>query len=214
MPIGSIIGGLIGQGGAQAAGSAYGAAAQNADNIRLESRATYSPWLASGFNAQDTISQLLGLGHFVGNGAQGWSQDSTNWQGDQNNAFAKFRASPDYNFRFNEGQRALDRSAASKGMLLSGAQTKASQEYGGNLASGEYNNWFNKLSGMGGQGLQAAGGIANSNLNALGIQNQDLMKQASSYSDAANALASGIGKGVQNLGSIVGFNPYGMFGNI
>lgn len=216
MPIGSIVGGLIGQGGANAAAGAYGQAGQNADFIRRQNEAKLSPWWQSGYEAQNVLSGLLGLGHFVqdGQGYGGVRLDNGNWQGDQGNAFSRFKESPDYQFRFDEGQRALDRSAASKGMLLSGAQNKASQEYGGNLASQEYNNWFNKLAGMGGQGLSAANGTVASNLQSTQMQNNALAGQASSYQNAANALASGIGKGMENLAGIASFNPYNIFGNI
>lgn len=216
MPIGSIIGGLIGQGGANAAAGAYGQAGQNADFIRRQNQALLSPWFTSGVGAQDLVSQLLGLGHYVsdGQGYGGLRLDNSNWQGDQKNAFSRFQASPDYQFRLSEGTRALDRSAASRGNLLSGAQTKAVQAYGGNLASGEYNNWFNKLAGVGGQGQQAAGAEVNSNINALGAQNAALAGQANSYQNAANALASGINNGINSLGTIIGAtNPWGIIQN-
>ncbi len=209
MPIGSIVGGLIGQGGANAAAGAFGQAGQNADFIRRQNEAKLSPWWQSGYEAQNVLSGLLGLGHFVqdGQGYGGVRLNNGNWQGDQANAFSRFKESPDYQFRFDEGQRALDRSAASKGMLLSGAQNKASQEYGGNLASQEYNNWFNKLAGMGGQGLSAANATVGSNLNTLAQGNAALGGQANAYQSGANALASGIGSAVNSAASL-----FGMFG--
>ncbi len=56
----------------------------------------------------------MGLGSYVpdGQGYGGVRLDDSNWQGDQENAFARFRASPDYNFRLQQGQKALDQSAA------------------------------------------------------------------------------------------------------
>lgn len=49
-----------------------------------------------------------------------------------------------YQFRLQEGVDALDASAASRGMVQSGAQQKAITEYGQNLASEEYTNAYNK----------------------------------------------------------------------
>lgn len=220
MPAGSILSGIIGAGGASQAGSAAAAAGaksyEEAQKWAQQLRYWNSPWIESGKSGLSTADALLGLGGLVWDGKS--YQNSQTPQADQANALAKFKTSPDYQFRFQEGLNALDRSAASKGMLLSGAQTRRAQEYGGGLASGEYNNYFNKLMGMSGAGQQAEAttqglgtNIVGQGLNAL---TQGNMAQASSYSNAANALASGISKGVSNLGSIVSFNPYGMFGNI
>lgn len=217
MPIGSIIGGLIGKGGSDQAAQVYEQAARQADFIRHQNQAQLSPWFQSGQDANNVISGLLGLGHYVsdGQGYGGLKLDARNWQGDQQNAFSKFQASPDYNFRLNEGIRSLDRSAASKGMLLSGAQTKGVQQYGSGLASGEYGNWFNRLNGVAGTGLAAAQSENNSNLSATQLQNQALAGQASAYQSSANALASGIGGAFNSLGSILGMaGGFGGLGNI
>lgn len=224
MPIASLLGGVIGQQGALQAGAASGAAGdkayQNATDWAKQLRAFASPWIGSGMGANDEIAQLLSLGHLTqtGDTYHDWQLDQGNRAGDQANAFSRFKVSPDYNFRLSEGLKALDRSAASKGGLFSGAQIKGAQQYGGDLASGEFNNYFNKLAGVSGQGLNAtnASSGAGAGIVGGGINNQFAggMGQASAYSNAANALASGIGKGAQNLASIVGYNPWGMFGNV
>lgn len=51
---------------------------------------------------------------------------------------------PSYQFRLQEGIDALDASAASRGMVQSGAQQKAITDYGQNLASTEYSNAYNR----------------------------------------------------------------------
>lgn len=58
---------------------------------------------------------------------------------------AKLEATPGYQFRFNQGMKAIDRSAAAKGNLLSGNTLAAAQEFGQGLASQEYNNRINQL---------------------------------------------------------------------
>jgi hypothetical protein len=55
-----------------------------------------------------------------------------------------FQADPGYAFRLSEGMKALDRTAASRGGLLSGATLKGAQRYGSDLASQEYQNAFNR----------------------------------------------------------------------
>jgi len=57
---------------------------------------------------------------------------------------ADFQADPGYAFRLSEGMKALDRTAASRGGLLSGATLKGAQRYGSDLASQEYQNAFNR----------------------------------------------------------------------
>ena len=56
-----------------------------------------------------------------------------------------FQADPGYAFRLSEGMKALDRTAASRGGLLSGATLKEAQRYGSDLASQEYGNAYNRF---------------------------------------------------------------------
>lgn len=87
---------------------------------------------------------------------------------------AQFQAEPGYGFRLSEGMKALERGAAARGGLLSGAQMKGIQRYGQDLASQEYQNAFNRyqaerqarlgplqsLAGVGQTATQALGGAA------------------------------------------------------
>jgi hypothetical protein len=54
----------------------------------------------------------------------------------------QFQQDPGYGFRLSEGMKALERSAAARGGLMSGAQMKGIQRFGQNLASEEYQNAF------------------------------------------------------------------------
>jgi hypothetical protein len=58
---------------------------------------------------------------------------------------ADFQADPGYAFRLSEGMKALDRTAASRGGLLSGATLKGAQRFGSDLASQEYGNAYNRF---------------------------------------------------------------------
>ena len=55
-----------------------------------------------------------------------------------------FLNSPQYQFLQKQGQQALDRSAAARGMGYSGAQMKAVQQFGQDLASQQYDNEYNR----------------------------------------------------------------------
>jgi hypothetical protein len=57
---------------------------------------------------------------------------------------AALQGDPGYQFRVQQGTQALDRSAAARGMLLSGAQLKGLSQFNQGLASDELTNAFNR----------------------------------------------------------------------
>lgn len=63
---------------------------------------------------------------------------------------------PAYVRRLEQGQQALETSAAAKGLLRTGATLKGLTEYGQNLASEEYQNVYNRAKGEYQQGYQSA----------------------------------------------------------
>lgn len=83
-----------------------------------------------------------------------------------------------YKFRFNQGQQALERSAASKGMLNSGNTLAALADYGQGAASQEYGNEFNRLSSAVGQRNQYNLGRAGASNQELGLRQQGYENQA------------------------------------
>lgn len=125
---------------------------------------------------------------------------------------------PGYAFRMSEGMKALERSAAARGGLLSGAQMKGISRYGQDLASQEYQNAYNRalteynarvnreatgynrlasLAGIGqtatGQLTGAAGQLGSQiGSNIIGAGNAMAAGQVGS----ANAIASGVGQGL------------------
>jgi len=56
----------------------------------------------------------------------------------------QFQADPGYAFRLSEGQKALERSAAARGGLISGNALRAAQQYGQEMGSQEYMNAFKR----------------------------------------------------------------------
>lgn len=93
---------------------------------------------------------------------------------------------PSYGFRFGEGLKALERSAAAKGTLLGGGQLKALTRYGQGMASTEFQNIFDRNKDLASLGLNAVNNSAN-----LG----------SSYSGQLGNLASNTGN---QFGSLAG----------
>lgn len=208
MAIFSALSGMIAQQGAQAGGNmaanAANRAAQMQQNEATRARAALSPWTAAGGGAVNKITNLLGLGSLETNGGNynTYGLNTNNTREKQAAALADFQASPDYQFRMDEGTKALDRSATSRGLLRSGAQQKAITDFAGNLASGEYGNYLNNLFKLSGSGSEAASS-GNNTAGSLtqGAGNSILqggIARGSAYAAGANALASGISKGVEN----------------
>lgn len=219
MPIGSILGGLISQGGANAAGAAAGQGGQQALQMSQDQAnrdvARLSPWSGAGMGAEKELAALYGLGRLDPIGDQyntyGLYQTPADRTGEQQAALGRFQTSPGYNFRLQQGVNALDRSASARGMNFSGAQAKALDDYGQGQASSEYGNYVNALSGIAGQGQVAANNANNASnaamLPGMNAFSQGNLARASSFQTGANALASGIASGVNNAAAI---GAYGM----
>jgi hypothetical protein len=103
-------------------------------------------------------------------------------------------------------------------MTLSGAQTKGLNDYGQGMASSEYGNYFNRLMGVSGQGMTAAGGQNNAYNDAMkpGIaQNYGGQIQAGQdYMAGSNALAAGIKGAAQSAASLGTFGLSGGFSGL
>jgi hypothetical protein len=126
----------------------------------------------------------------------------------------QFQQDPGYQFRLNEGLKALDRQAAARGGLISGNAMKAASRYGQDYASNEYTNAFNRslaernaqlnpLQSLAGVGQSATNYVGNAAQNMGQAQNQTIQgignARASGYVGGANALTSA-------LGSYLGYN--------
>lgn len=165
-----------------------------------------APYREAGLTAQNRLMQYLGLSGAPGEAGYG------KYAGDFGEQ--AFQADPGYAFRLAEGNKALDRSAAARGGLLSGGAMRAAQEYGQKMGSQEYMNAFNRyqtsrtnalnpLLSLAGAGqtaantlTQAAGGLGGAlGENALQAGNA----RASGYMGSANALTRAIEQGQQTV---------------
>jgi hypothetical protein len=120
-----------------------------------------------------------------------------------NAAQLAFTQSPDYNFAFNQGMQALERSAAATGTLQSGGQSKAAIEFGQGLASEQYGNYFNRLLGLAQMGQNAAAGQATNSLSAANSQANTLEAQGTARASGTVGAANAITGGLSNIGSSV-----------
>ena len=120
----------------------------------------------------------------------------------------QFQEDPGYGFRLSEGMKALDRTAAARGGLLSGATLKGAQRYGQDLGSQEYQNAFNRYQierNAQLNPLQSLAGVGQTATNTLtGAAGQMGQNLATGYGNVANARASGYVGGTNALTSALG----------
>ena len=208
---GSIVSGLLGQRAASTAAEATErAAGQSADvqrqmferQIQLQ-----EPWRQAGMNALAQMqAERAGMPPAF-TGQVDLSQD------------------PGYAFRLSEGMKALERSAAARGSLLSGGTLKGIERFGQGLASQEYQNAYNRAltqynaavqrEAMGYNRLAALAGVGQTATSALASQAGQMgtnlgnlymgagqtagQARASGYLGAANTLSGALGTGLNYL---------------
>ena len=169
-----------------------GREAQAAQDRRYEDqKALQEPFRQAGLTAQEQIMQYLGIGgdkNAPGYGSLGKSFDEL-YGGD------KFQQDPGAQFRQAESLKALERSAAARGNLLSGGTMKGITRFSQDLASQEYQNAFNRYQVERAaklNPLQSLMGSGQSATNVMtGAAGQMGQNEASNLYNAGQARASG-----------------------
>ena len=183
---------VVGANASRSAAKTQAAAARDAAELQNEqfqqTRQDQMPWLKAG---EQALNKLIPM------------TDYTKFGMDQ------FTADPGYAFRLAEGQKALDRSAAARGGLISGGALKAAQRYGQDMGSQEYMNAFNRyqtersaaLNPL--QSLAGVGQTTATNLGTMGAANANAVgnyltggaaAQAAGQVGMANAFTGGLGQ--------------------
>lgn len=192
---GSLIGAASSLFGAHGAANAADSAARRASEAELEmyyqNRRDLAPYRRQGGRALDEISQL-----FLGG------------PNARREAMADFRTSPEYRFVREQGIEGLTNRASAAGGQLSGNALRGITQFSSGLASGEFNNYVNRLFGIAGLGSGAvntgvAAGQATGNTLANIYTNQGNAR-ASAYGAGAAGVNSAIQGGLQNWA----FNTY------
>lgn len=169
------------------------------------------PAVDAGNTARTRLLQLLGLS----------AGGADNGSAMKDFSAADFASDPGYQFRVDQGQQALERSAAARGGLMSGSALKDTARFSQGLASQDYqaafdrfqvnrSNKLNPLQSLTGSGQTAAGTLgaagqnfANSAGTALGnysaTAGQNITgagnARASGYVGTANAITNGLSQG-------------------
>lgn len=156
------------------------------ERIYNEQSGFFEPYRESGENALAAYNYEMGMG----------SRPSD---------YSGFQETPGFQFQMNQGQQAIDGSAAARGQVFSGATLKAQQQFGQGLANQEYGNYLNRLSGMAGAGQAAAGQQATAAGN-MGVSSGNAL---ASIGNAQAAGAIGMGNAVMGgINNLVGLNAY------
>lgn len=179
----AIAGGAMASSASKKAAKTQAASADRASQIQQENfeqtRKDLMPYKQAG---DTSLSQLMGQ-----MGANGYFNQTYTGQ--------DIYSDPSYQFRLQQGQDAIQSSAAAQGGLLSGSILKALQNYGQESASQEYGNAYNRfnadqtnrynrLSNLVGIGQNAAAQVGNA-----GAQTSQAI--ANNTMQGANALAAG-----------------------
>lgn len=197
-------------GGRQSASAARDAARIQADasnraisyqeQQQARARADQKPYLDAGQKAQFHIDYLQGrlpdgytkeeIENLV-NPTQAFGYLNTTYEDTGN-----YKDDPAYQRRLEEGQKAIERSAAARGGLLSGATTKRLNEFAQDMASDEYARAYNRF--VTDQtnlynSLAAQAGLGQKTANLLAVNDRAAANQVSDYTtQGANARASGV----------------------
>jgi type II secretory pathway pseudopilin PulG len=171
------------------------------------------PFRQAGLSAQNRLMDYLALSE--NKTAPGYGKYARDF------SLADYTADPGYGFRVSEGMKALERSAAARGGLLSGSTLKGITRFGQDTASEEYQNAFNRYqvnranqlnplqslisSGQtGANALTSAAGQTGAGMGSTymgmgaGLSNAAMAggaARASGYTGMANALTSGLSTG-------------------
>lgn len=162
----SLLGGAMSARGASQAADTQAAAADRSAALQKEmfdlQRAGQEPYRQAGLTGQNRLMELLGLGGDTG--AAGYGKYGRDF------GMSDFQADPGYAFRLGEGQKALERSAAARGGLISGGALKAATRYGQDMGSQEYQNAFNRYQTSRANQLQPLGNLMASGQSAASNQ--------------------------------------------
>ena len=126
---------------------------------------------------------------------------------------------PGYAFRLSEGQKALERSAAARGGMLSGATLKGTERFAQDLASQEYSNAYQRALDVYNAATQreAAGYNRLAAMSGLGqTTSEKLSSAAGQYGANAGSLAMIGGANQANMalaGGNIRASQYGTLGN-
>lgn len=140
------------------------------------------PFAEGGGRANEAILGALGQGE----------------PGAQDEAFQNFLGSTGFRSQLQAGSQAITGSAASRGLISSGATLKRQTQFGQNLAQGGFSNFLSQLGSVAGRGLSAAQGQAS-------VASGTAARSAQTTQAGRDAFTSGVGSGLDRLSDAATF---------
>lgn len=116
-----------------------------------------------------------------------------------------FFESPSYQFRRSEGTRGIERSAAARGGAFSGNALRALSEFNSSLASQEFGNYVNQLSGFAGLGQTATSQTAASGSDHAANASRNALAAGDARASGIVNQANVIGQGINDISRIWGY---------
>lgn len=207
--IAAVGGALISANATSKAASGAQNAARDANALQWDmyqqNRADQAPWMTTGGAALGELGTQMGLSTGDPNSANfgAMSRDF---------GMADYQADPGYQFRLEQGAKALERAGASRGMTLSGAQMKGLTDYNSGMASQEYGNAYNRfmqnrntkfgeLSNLAGLGQSSVGQTGQLGANTAGQMGSNITGAANMGGAAGLAGANAWTGAINSLGN-------------
>jgi len=213
MPWGFAAAAVVGAVGSYAAASEQASGQKAAANTQADMFNTITqqeqPFIQPGYNAETTLSQLMGFSPGTGNGgnAIGTSLPGGYLTQAFNPTEAQLEAYPGYQFQLQQGDLALNSANSAGGSALSGPALKSLMSFNQGLAASNYSNYFNqfqtqqnnifnRLNSIAQLGQNAAGNLGNAGTTlGTGI--------AQAQAAAAGSIAGGISGASNNIGQSI-----------
>lgn len=189
----------------KSAASAQKSAANQATDVQQQmfntTQQNLQPFIQAGTGAQNMLTDKL----------PGLTQPITMDE-------ATLRATPGYQFNLNQGLRATQNSAASRGLGTSGAALKGASQFATGLADNTYQNQFgnavtnqtniyNRLLGAAGLGENAAAGVGNAAVQTGANIGNNITGAGNAQGASYIAAGQGIGNAAQSIpGSLIANN--------
>ena len=196
---GAVVGSaLIGSMASKSAANTQAQASEQAAQTQATSSANATAAQQEALNKQIALNQPF---YDVGVGA---TNRLANQQGYTPAAF-NYQADPGYAFRFNEGMKALNATAAARGGLISGNALKGATDYGQAAGSQEYQNAYNRYLANNAQTLQAYNTNTANQQYLANLGQSSANNQANQIGQFGNAAAGNIiGAGNALAGGLIG----------
>lgn len=183
---GSVIGGGLSAYGSMSAASTEAGAANNAAANQMkmyqQTRSDLAPYMMGGQTAFSNLQNLMGAGGPTASA----------------NMLNGLRNYPGYQFALQQGQQGLDRTAAAKGLLLSGGQLKDTVNYNQGMADQLFGNYFNQNMDLAKIGQNSAAGVGTQGQNAASTAGNMQMLGAGALGNGINNVASTFGNTINN----------------